>query len=389
MAKKNLLVELTQQTNALTKKDIRDWRNAWQMAIDTERPYRNKLLDIYDDIVTDGHISGAIEQRKKMVLQKPYKITNPKNGEEIPDALHIFQSQWFADAMDIMLEARFYGHSLIQLGDVREDRFDGAILVPRRHIVPELGVITREPGDDPSTGIPYREKFANWVIEAGKPNDLGLLLKCAPHAISKKNMAAFWDQFGEMFGMPIRIAKTQSRDPKEVAKIDNMMESMGARAWARFAEDTEIEFQETERGDAFNVYDKRIERANTEISKLLLGQTMTMDNGSSKSQSETHLTVLQNIVNSDAAMLRHIINDQVIPLCRTHGLLKTDAVFQWDEPLNYTADEQLRLEQMLLSRYEINPDYFVKKYNIPITGEKATPQPGDNQLRLDQTDFFA
>ena len=392
---KKLIVELKQQTVALTKKDVRDWRNAWQMAINTERPYRNALYDIYADTLIDAHISGAIEQRKKMVLQKEYKFINAKSGEEEKDAYAFFDTSWFYQLFDLVLDARFWGHSLIQLGDPILHangilRFADVQLVPRQHVIPELGLITREPGDEPNKGFSYRKPpFNNWLIEAGNHDDLGILLKCAPHAISKKNMAAFWDQFGEIFGMPIRIATTSSNNPKELANIDHMMETMGAKAWGRFNDLTEIQFQETKHTDAFNVYDKRIERSNSELSKLILGQTMTLDNGSSQSQSETHLKILQNIVDSDADMLRNVINDQVLPLCAMHGIAPVGIQFDWDEPMNYTANEQIQLEQMLLNRYTIDPAYFVEKYNIPITGEsQAQPTQFNKQLRLSQTDFF-
>lgn len=390
---KKLIVELKQQTAALTKKDIRDWRNAWQMAVNTERPYRNALYDIYTDVLADAHVSGAIEQRKKMVLQKEFKIVNAKSGEEEKDAYPIFDTSWFYHLLELVLDARFWGHSLVQLGDPVQHtngsyRFADVQLVPRKHVIPEFGLITREPGDEPNKGFSYRKPpFNNWLIEAGNPSELGLLLKCTPHAISKKNMAAFWDQFGEIFGMPIRIANTTTTDPKEIANIDNMMESMGAKAWARFNELTEITFQETKHTDAFNVYDKRIERSNSELSKLILGQTMTMDNGSSQSQSETHLKVLNNIVDSDADMLRNVINDQLLPLCAMHGIAPDGLRFDWDKPLGYTASEQIQLEQMLLNRYAIDPKYFSEKYNIPITGETEA-QPGKTELRLSQTDFF-
>ncbi len=392
---KKLIVELKQQTAALTKKDIRDWRNAWQMAINAERPFRNAMYDIYTDVLGDAHVSGAIDQRKKIVLQKEYKIINEKSGEEVPEMYAIFDASWFYRLFDLVLDAHFWGHSLIQLGDPEKKtngsyQFADVQLVPRKHVIPEFGLITREPGDEPNKGFSYRKSpFNQWLIEAGNPNELGLLLKCAPHAISKKNMSAFWDQFGELFGMPIRIATTSTNDPKEIANIDNMMESMGAKAWGRFDELTEIKFQETQHSDAFNVYDKRIERANSELSKLILGQTMTMDNGSSQSQSETHLKILNNIVNSDADMLRNVVNDQLLPICAMHGVAPDGLRFEWDKPLGYLASEQIQLEQMLLNRYTIDPTYFVEKYNIPITGEAKNPYASnDTNFRLTNARFF-
>ena len=70
---------------------------------------------------------------------------------------------------------------------------------------------------------------------------------------------------------------------------------------------------ESTKGDAFNVYDKRVDRANSELSKLIIGQTMTIEDGSSLSQSQTHLEVFQNLVESDADMLADLVNNQLIP----------------------------------------------------------------------------
>ncbi len=391
MEKKNkLLVELQLKTAALTKKDIRDWRNAWQMAINIEHPNRSRLYDIYSDVIADGHISGAIDQRKKMTMQQSFKLVHSATGEELPELTQIFETKWFKDLLEHILDSRYWGHTLVELGDVilrgKVKTFENVKLVPRKHVIPELGLVTKEPGGDPKTGIFYRDvPYSNYLIEAGDFDNLGLLLKCTPHQISKKNMAAFWDQFGEMFGMPMRIAKTTTRDPQELSRIDSMMESMGPKQWARFSEDTEIEFTESGTKDSFNVYDKRIERCNNELSKILIGQTMTLDSGSSLSQSQVHLEILNRLVASDCDMVKDIINDQLLPLCHLHGIIpSTDVRFEWDETLNLKPDEQIQIEQMLLTKYEIDESYFIEKYNIPITGKTSLPT-GTN-MKLD--DFF-
>ena len=42
-------------------------------------------------------------------------------------------------------------------------------------------------------------------------------------------MLAFWDTFGEIFGMPMRIARTTSRDQKEIDRLDKMLREAGNR----------------------------------------------------------------------------------------------------------------------------------------------------------------
>lgn len=375
---KAMLIELAVKTQNLTKKDIGTWRQAWQMAINVENPQRARLYDVYTDVDIDLHLTGAIGQRKSMVLKKAFRLVD-KNGREKPEATEILEAEWFKDFAGLVLDSRYWGHSLIQFGDITtvagKRKFDNVSLVPRKHVMPEYGLLLREVGDEPKKGISYRDgKIAQWCIEAGKPYDLGLLLKCAPQALSKKNMLAFWDTFGEMFGMPIRIGKTISRDQKEITKVEKMLSDMGAAAWGLFPEGTEIDIKESSRGDAFNVYDKRIERANNEMSKGILNQTMTIDDGSSLSQSQVHLDVFENVVEADADFLRDTINNRLLPFMVMHGFAVDGLMFNWDESVEYTPQQQINIETMLISGgYEIDPKYWIEKYNIPVTGKNAIP----------------
>jgi hypothetical protein len=45
--------------------------------------------------------------------------------------------------------------------------------------------------------------------------------------------------------------------------------------------------------------------------------------------------------------------------------------FEWDDSAEYTPEQMQDIEQMLLNNYEIDPQYFIDKYNITITGVKT------------------
>jgi len=375
-----LVVELMQQTEMLTKKDIADWHNAWQAAINIDYPRRARLYDIYTTVDTDLQVTGAIAQRKNMVLRKSFKIVDKKTGEEKEDISELFERPWFKNLISLTLDTPYWGHTLVELGDVIDVAgvmaYDGVKLVPRRHVMPEFHCIIRNPYDTQLSGFDYRDPaMYNYLIEMGGDRDLGLFLKLAVQTIPKKNMLAFWDQFGEIFGAPIRIGKTTSRDQKEHAQMEKMLSSMGAAAWGLFPEGTEIEIKETTRGDAFNVYDKRIDKADSYISKGILNQTMTIDNGSSLSQSKTHLEIFKQVVDTDADNIRDMVNFQLLPRMVLHGFPVSGCRFDWDEGVEYTPEEQVDYERMIGEQYDVDPEYYVKKYNVPILGKKANPQP--------------
>lgn len=374
-----MVIELQRTTDALTRKDIADWHNAWQMAINVDNPNRSRLYDIYRDIEIDLHLSGCVSQRVGFVMAKSFKLVDAK-GNINDQALHLFDQAWFKQLLKYALQANLWGHSLIELGDITTDGdgcpcYTDVKLIPRKHVIPEYGRVIQQIGQDWTSGIDYRAApFTDWLIEAGRPDDLGLYLKAATQTIPKKNMLAFWDSFGEIFGMPMRIARTTSRDPKVMSQLEKMLKDAGASQYMVAGQDTEIEFVESGKGDAFNVYDKRIDRANSELSKLIIGQTMTIEDGSSLSQSQTHLEVFQNLVDSDCTMLRDIVNNQLIPRMIKHGFPVKGLRFEWDDAVDYTPEQQVAYETMIADRYDVDPAYFAEKYSMPV-GERRTPSP--------------
>lgn len=379
-----MIIELQRATEALTRQDMQDWRGAWQLAINVDSPNRGRLYDIYRDALVDLHLSGCIEQRKGFVLSRSFKLVD-SGGNENEEAMHYFEQNWFKQLLKLSLDAVVWGHSLIELGDITTDGdgcicYDGVKLLPRKHVIPEYGRVITDLGQDWTTGLEYRKPpFTDWLIEAGQPEDLGLLLKATTQTIPKKNMFAFWDTFGEIFGMPMRIARTTSRDEKEQDRLLKMLNNSGSKLSMVANMDTEIEFVESGKSDAYNVYDKRIDRANSEISKLIIGQTMTIEDGSSLSQSQTHLEVFENLVKSDRDMLRDIVNNQLIPRMAKHGFPVKGLRFKWDDAVDYTPEQQVAYEKMISDRYEVAPEYFAEKYSMPV-GERrqVSPPPSDD-----------
>lgn len=374
---KQLILELRQSAESFSKDDIADWRQAWEAARYHLRPDRRHLYDIYRDAMVDAHLTGCIQQRMGMVMSRPFRLVNAK-GEKDQEATHLLSHLWFKKLCRYILDSAWWGHSLIQLGEVISDgdghkSFSDVKLIPRKHVIPEYGRVVSRQGDRWQNGIDYRQPpYCDYLIEAGQPDDLGLLLKAAQHTIPKKHALMFWDAFAEIFGIPMRIARTNTRDPQEYARVRNMLRNSGSALSLVMGMDTEIQIVESSKGDAFNVYDKRIDRANSELSKLITTQTMTTEDGSSRSQSETHLKMLESLVEDDRDMLADTINNQLLPLMVLHDFPVKGLRFEWTKVTKYTPEQQVAYETMIADRFEVDPVYFADKYNMPV-GKRLQP----------------
>lgn len=374
---RRVVAELKPQSEQLTKKDIAAWRKAHQMALNIDNPRRMDLYNIYDFTVDlDSQVTGVTRRIKFGVGRRKFRMIDIKTGNEDIEKSNLLEAPWFKKSMRLYIDSYHYGHSLIQFGDLMQTpqlMFNGVELIPRRHVCPEYGVLLPQAGDEPKKkGIPYREgDLANWCLECGEPYDLGLYLKVAPAAISKKHVLIFWDNFAEKFGLPIIYGTSSSSNNSDLIKMEDMLRNMGNSAWGLFPEGTELKLIETAKGDAFQVFDKRVELADKQISTSLGGQTMAFIDGSSRSQAEVHEGGFDELKDSYADEFKDWVNTRLLPFCIKHGFPFAGYRFEWDESRQYTP-EQLRqvIEMLLNAGYEIPDEYITDTYNIPILGRK-------------------
>lgn len=363
--------QIAQKNKSLTESSIENWRTAHQVALNVENPQRSELHRIYRDTLLDLHLKAVWGARLEMVLKSKF-VLKDENGNEDTEATKLLKKSWFLKYMTYAMESRLWGHSLIQFDerDKETGLFTKVSLVDRDHVKPEKGIVTKEATDEKGWSYLPGGPFYPWVVPVGEKDDLGLLLELTPAAISKKYMGQFWDEFGEIFSVPIRIGRTNTSNKDNVDKMAGILEEMGRSAWGVLDNDSSIEIVETGKKDAYQVYDKRIERANGEMSKAIAGQTMVFDDGSSKSQAEVHLEIFEQISNADRRFLMFHMNEELIPFLIMHGYPFEGLEFEWNDENELSFDEQLSIDKWLAEVFEMEIDYFQTRYTGSIKGVK-------------------
>jgi SPP1 gp7 family putative phage head morphogenesis protein len=369
--RKRLARSVVQQQVHLLRQDIGKWRTAQVLAKDLGNPQREPLYNLYEDLLMDAHLVSVIQTRKINVMGKPFKLVNAGTGEEDKTKTTLFMSPWFRKFLSLSLDAEFWGHSLIEFGDMVDGQFLDVELVPRANVVPEFGYVLQDVNGG-GEKYDYRNDSGLWVIEVGSPRNLGLLEKAAPHVLWKKAASAAWSEYCEIFGMPIRLGKTDSQDTKERADFERMLRDMGSAAYIMLSPDENVEFAESTRSDAYMVYNERIERANSEISKLILGQTMTADNGSSRSQSEVHERVAESYAENDMQEIADVINFRLLPFLIERGYQLQGYMFEWDFSENLGLQDQWKIVNEMLQHFNVPAGYITQTFGVPVE-EKATP----------------
>jgi phage gp29-like protein len=123
-----------------------------------------------------------------------------------------------------------------------------------------------------------------------------------------------WWSFAEVFGIPIRIGKYGPNATKEdIATLINAIGKISSDAGAAIPDSMKMEIIESGAAKGGDILFESMARwCDEQISKAVLGQTMTSDNGSSRSQAEVHNEVREDIADWDARQLEATINDQLI-----------------------------------------------------------------------------
>jgi SPP1 gp7 family putative phage head morphogenesis protein len=360
-------------------KQIDTWKLGINCFEDVFNSTTETIIGVYNDVVIDAHLSASMDTRATKTTSKDFKVID-ENGEEMEET-EIFQSQWFRDFMRFSLDSKFYGYSLIQFGDRVGDGFNMVKLVPREYVYPQKQSVRTSPQNTVDL-IPFNKgQYKPWTIGVGRPEDIGLLMKAAPLVIYKKTALGSWSEFTELFGSPFRFGKTDVRDEELRDNMYDMLDNMGRNAFGVFHQDDELEYIKDSQTDAHKVFNELIERSNSEISKLILGSTMTMDDGSSRSQSEVHERTSGALEKEDAIFMSEVVNKQLIPWLNTYHGFNITGKWVFDETENISKPEQFKMDiELVKNGFNVPKEYFSETYGTPIDEKEEveeTPDPKD------------
>jgi len=347
------------------RQDAQKFNIALQAAESPMYPNRFLLMQNYQQVILDAQVQSGLLQRKAKVLSQKLVIKNAA-GDVDEAKTKLFQTKWFYDFQSLSIDAYFWGFSLIQFGAVVNDEFSSVELVPRIYVVPEFSLV-RPTTATVTDGVRFDEApYNNWCIGVGEKKNLGIGMYLAPYVIWKKNAMAAWAEFAEIFGSPIRVGKTDVRDETTRKNMENMLRNMSVASWAVLDLNDQIELEQATRTDAFQVFDKMVERCNSEITKLILGQTGTTDEKAYAGSANVQANVADMIAKQDLLNMEYVINLQLIPMMNRLGFGLDGYTAEYDSTETLPLLEQIKIDAELMKKYNLNKQYLEDKYNVVI-----------------------
>lgn len=352
------------------RRDIADWKWSKQLATSPSDPKMYLLQDTFTDIAGDALLTSQMNNRREQTISAPFEMVTPDDKVDDYITKLIQDIPITTDILGYMWDSEWYGDSVVEQSV--KNGVKSVELINRRNIIPANGRFY--PDTSMNNYIEYRDtrEFGSWILEFNS-GGIGLLDKVVPHVLFKKFAQSCWSELCEIYGIPPRVMKTETRDPAMLDRAEAMMREVGAAAW--FIIDNTEEFQFANgvntNGD---VYNNLIHLCNNEISMLVSGAIIGQDtkNGN-ESKEKISISLLDRLVDADKRMSEMYMNSIVIPswirigwIPATTSRFRFKAVEDTDKLWTYTKE--------LLPYKEVDNAFIEEKFGIRVTDKTANFQ---------------
>lgn len=274
----------------------------------------------------DTHLFSQMQTRKLAVTGLDWEVqpfSKDDRDKEIADFIdgQLKGIENFDSVLMDMLDAIGKGISIMELCWTVENGYniidDIEYVHPKKLIWDslndEMKICTRE--YPAGTELP-ENKFVvhKYKAKSGHPSRAGIMRVVSWMYLFKNYDIKDWVSFCEVFGMPLRLGKydaSASEDDKR--QLMEAIISLGTDAAGIVPGSTMIEFIESQKTTSVEIYEKLARYCDEQISKAILGQTLTSDSGGgSYAQSKTHNEVRHDLTVADAKALAVTIRRDII-----------------------------------------------------------------------------
>lgn len=343
--------------------DIAKWRQAMKIA-EGYTQQRGKLFDLYEDMILDGVLEAVMQKRIDRVTNRRLIFLKDDDSQD-DDLTRLASKSFFEQLLVEIMNAKFWGHSLIELyWDGPGGRNGETLLVPRKNVKPRWGIVTEDEWG--TEGIDYRSPaWSKNLIEVGGPESLGLLLKVSQYVIYKRGNFGDWAEFVEVFGMPFRWATYNNEASRAI--LEEALKEAGSAGYVVAPEDAKLQFHNGNMsGQGGEVFRQLRVACNEEITLSVLGNSMTTIEARSSgyAQSETQAEGEDELNMADRRYVLRILNEKLLPYLERLGY-QVNGRWEFAEEDHLNLAQRVDVDTKLASVIDIAPDYFYEKYMIP------------------------
>lgn len=357
------------------EKTIDDWIMAVTSATDPDDPRRGLLYRFYQSLYNDEHLQTTIDNRVLPVQQAEFNLVDD-NGNEDEEAKKLLDRPWFHQLIRICFLHQLQGVSLADISHLDENlEISHVEEVPMSNYIPQQMIIVKEESD--KTGWSYKDgALEPYYVQFGNAWALGMLNELSIIILAKKLGLGSWMNYIEKYGIPPVFVTSDRQDKKRLDELFEMMLDFRNNFFAVLSGNEKVEYGKEAGGNTTNAFLPLEERCDNQISKRLLGQTGTTENGAWEGTAEVHERVEKSRHEYDKMIFQFYFNYIIIP-----KLVKISPVYKplerlklkWDDTESLSITEYIEAINKLAYTFEFDHEEVAKKTGLPIIGQKKNP----------------
>ena len=287
----------------------------------------------------DAHLSSVLQTRKLSVCGLDFDILPLDDSKQQKDIASFLKQKLmaienFRDAIFDLMDAVSKGFSVLE---IMYEYSDGEIWVTKLEFIDQRrfsfatkeGIVSDKPRLLTENNMVFGEDLADnkfiyfrHKARSGLTVRSGLLRVCSWMYLFKNYALKDWVIFSERYAMPMRVGKFMpGAGEDDINTLKQAVLQLGSDGAAVISDNTLIELIESKaRGDV-GAYEKLCSYCDKQMSKAVLGQTLTTEEGSSGSYAlgKVQHLVRQDILKADVAAVSQVLRNQLLgPLTRFH-----------------------------------------------------------------------
>jgi phage gp29-like protein len=367
----------------------------------------NNTWSNYQEILWDAHLTAVIASRKSVTLSKEWYIE--KNGA--PARVVKFIEEAFTKfdvhrATEEILDSMLWGMQPMEPIWARPENFDGEGKIFC------IEFIGRPPWwfqYDRENKLRFRSRENPWPGNEIKPYSLvvprnnpkyenpygeALLSKVYWPVNFKKGTLKFWVEGAERNGLPLIIGKVNRNagDEEYDALYEKLLEySKGTTIVG--PDGMAIEVIDLKGKSSADVYKMLCDFCNAEVSKAIIGQTLTTEAGDkgARALGQVHDNVRHDLAESDEIQCEGCFNELIRMLVDLNfGNTTIQPLFKYQHEEDIRQDVAERDNMLVSMGVRFTPKYYQEQYNLAeddFTVTEPTEQNPKSAKKEDEDDF--
>lgn len=302
-SKKFKIIETTKQhiTPAI---DI--YINSLQSASNKTIQSRVLLYDSYlTTLMVDDVVQSLLDKRLDNITNKSIQIY--QNDKHLEDMDYFFESPKFQQFLKDMIMTKFWGFQLFEFDEFVFDEkkwFDYKV-IPHKHVNPYRKEVLKKQFD--REGISFEKR--NDYLFIGDEDDLGLLSKITLLSLYNRLGMFGYSKYLDLASENFQTIKTRGYvDDEDINHIQKQLATRGSGGNIQVPDGIDFDLINQSSSQQNQLFENYMERVKDRMATLILGQTMTTSDGSSRSQAEVHQSEQSKKYSSDELFVLNVLN---------------------------------------------------------------------------------